>query len=317
MFGLGKHRILAVLVGLILLASACGPSVGEESSISTAVAQTIQAGESLTALASLPTATATAALSTLPTFQAGTPVVSDAPTSGTTLSSANPDPNCAKASLVAETPPDGVIIKPGQSFWKTWTLKNDGTCTWTAAYSLVFSSGDLMGGLTSYPLNDDVAPGEQKEISIYLKAPDAEGTATGYWTLQSPWNSSFGVGPSGEPFYVQVNVSNAAEPEFGLANVEYNLVRDPLGGCPTNVRYTLNVTITANGPFKFNYVWNQSDGNNTNEKSIEFTEAGSKTISREWMVGKGDSPNARWIEFVVTSPEYREYGKAEFDNLCS
>jgi hypothetical protein len=316
MFETGKYRFLAVLVGMLLLVSACGTSAGEESSISTAVAQTIQAGDSLTAVASLPTATATAALSTLPTFQAGTPVPSGAPTSDPTLSSANPDPNCAKASLVGETPPDNVLVTPGQTFWKTWTLKNTGTCTWTAAYSLVFSSGELMGGLTSYPLNDDVAPGEQKDISIFLKAPDAEGTVTGYWKLQSPWNSTFGVGPSGDPFYVQVNVSNAPELPYGIAKVDYNLVRDPLGGCPTNVRYTLYVTITSNGPFKFNYVWNQSDGNNTHEKSIEFTEAGSKTISREWMVGKGDSLNTRWIEFVVTSPEYTEYGKAEFENLC-
>jgi hypothetical protein len=312
MFGLGKHRIMAVLVGCMLLVSACGTSTGEESSISTAVAQTIQAGDSLTAVASLPTATSLA----LPTFQAGTPVPASAPTSGATVSSANPDPNCAKASLVSENPPDDVLVKPGQSFWKTWTLKNVGTCTWTAAYSLVFASGDLMGGLTSYPLNDDVAPGEQKDIAIYLKAPDAGGTATGYWKLQSPWNSTFGVGPSDEPFYVQVNVSDAAEPAFGISKVDYNLVRDPAAGCPTNVRYTLYVTITSNGPYKFNYAWTQSDGNNSHEKPIEFTEAGSKTVSREWMVGKGDSVNSRWIEFVVTSPAYREYGKSEFENLC-
>jgi hypothetical protein len=312
MFETGKYRVLAVLVGIMLLVSACGTSTGEESSISTAVAQTIQAGESLTAVASLPTAT----LSPLPTFQAGTPIAMDASTSGPTLSSAPPDPNCAKASLVAENPPDDLLIKPGQTFWKTWTLKNTGTCTWTAAYSLVYSSGDLMGGLASYPLNDDVAPGEQKDISIYLKAPDAEGTATGFWKLQSPWNSSFGVGPSGEPFYVKVNVSNAAEPQYGIAKVDYNLVREPAVGCPTNVRYTLYATITTNGPFKFNYFWSQSDGNETGGKTIEFTEAGSRTISREWMVGKGDSPNTRWMEFVVTSPEYREYGKAEFENLC-
>jgi hypothetical protein len=34
------------------------------------------------------------------------------------------------------------------------------------------------------------------------------------------------------------------------------------------------------------------------------------------MVGKGDSPNKRWIEFVQTSPAYKEFGKAEFENLC-
>jgi len=298
----------------MLLVSACSTSAGDGASISTAVAQTIQAGDSLTAVASLPTSTSIA----LPTFQAGTPVASDlpTPTSGPTLSGANPDPNCAKASLVAENPPDGVIVKPGQTFWKTWTLKNTGTCTWTAAYNLVYTSGDLMGGLTSYPLNDDVAPGEQKDISIYLKAPESEGISTGYWKLQSPWNSNFGVGPTDDPFYVQVNVSDAAEPDYGLAKVEYNLVRNPATGCPTNVRYTLYVTVTSNGPFKFNYAWTQSDGNNSSGKTVELTGAGSKTLSREWMVGKGDSPNTRWIEFVVTSPEYREYGKQEFENLC-
>ncbi len=313
MFVLGKRRILAGLVGLLLLASACSPSAGNDASISTAVAQTIQAGDSLTAVSSLPTST----VSPLPTFPAGTPAPSDAaPTSGATLAAAPPDPNCAKASLVAENPPDDVLIKPGETFWKTWTLKNTGTCTWTANYNLVFSSGELMGGLTSYPLKDDVAPGEQKDISIFLKAPDAGGEATGFWKLQSPWNSTFGVGPSSEPFYVKVNVSDAAVPAYGIAKVDYNLVRDPATGCPTNVRYTLYATITANGPYKFSYYWNQSDGNESSKKTMEFTEAGSQTISREWMVGKGDSTNSRWIEFVVTSPEYREYGKAEFENLC-
>jgi len=173
-----------------------------------------------------------------------------------------------------------------------------------------------MGGLSSYPLDDYVLPNEQKDVSIYLKAPDTEGSSTGYWRLQSPWNSNFGVGPSNESFYVQVVTSSDAEPDYGISNIEYDLVRDPLGGCPTNVRYTFYVTITTNGPHKFNYVWNQSDGNNTHEKPMEFTEAGSKTISREWMIGKGDSPNPRWIEFVQTSPDYREYGKAEILNLC-
>jgi len=309
---LGKYRVWAPLVVFVLLVSACGTSAGQEASISTAVAQTVQAGQSLTALASQPTQTQLP----LPTFAVGTPVPLTSPTNAATLVSAPVDPNCAKASLVGENPPDAVIVKPGESFWKTWTLKNTGTCIWTAAYNLVFFKGDLMGGLTSYPLKDDVAPGEQKDISIYLKAPDTEGMATGFWKLQSPWNSSFGVGPSDEPFYVQVNVSGATEPAYGISKVEYNLVRDPATGCPTNVRYTLYATVTTNGPYKFNYYWNQSDGNESGSKSMEFTEAGSRTVSREWMIGKGDSPNPRWIEFVVTSPDAREYGKAEIQNLC-
>ena len=309
---LGKNRVLAVLAVLMLFVSACGSSAEQDATISTAVAQTVQAGQSLTEVAVLPSSTPRA------TLPVETPAATAAtPTTAPTLSSAPPDPNCAKASLVSENPPDGVLIKPGEYFWKTWTLKNTGTCTWTPAYSLVFWSGDLMGGLTSYPLDDDIAPNEQKEISIYLKAPDTEGTFTGYWRLKSPWNANFGVGPSDEPFYVQIATSADAEPEYGVASVEYFLERDPLGGCPTNVRYLLHVTVTSNGPLELKYAWRQSDGNNTHEFRMEFEEAGSKTVTREWMIGKGDSPNARWIEFVITSPEYREYGKQEILNLCS
>ena len=312
MFEFGKYRVLTAMVGFVLLLSACGSSVEREASISTAVAQTVQAERSLTEVANRPTPTP----QVTKTRPAETSLTAASPTSAPTLVSAPPDPNCAKATLVSENPPDGVIMTPGQYFWKTWTLRNTGTCTWTTAYSLVFWNGDLMGGLTSYPLDDDIEPNEQKDISIYLRAPETEGTFTGYWRLKSPWNADFGVGPSNDSFYVNVVTSAAAEPDYGVARVDYFLERDPLGGCPTNVRYYLHVTVTSNGPLELKYLWNQSDGNNTHEFSMEFEAAGSKTVTREWMIGKGDNPNPRWIQFVITSPEYREYGKEEILNLC-
>ena len=304
-----KYRVWAAIASFVLLVSACVPSAQQDSVISTSVAQTVQAGNSLTKIASQPMITPQA------TLVAETPAV-PATTAAPSLVAAPADPDCAKASLVSETPPDGVLLRPGQYYWKTWTLLNSGTCTWNPSYSLVFSSGDLMGGLTSYPLNDDVAPNEQKEISIYLQAPETEGTFTGYWKLQTPWNSTFGVGPSNEPFYVQVLVSNSDQLEYGIASVTYELVREPAIGCPTNVRYTVYATISTNGPFTFSYFWNQSDGNESGVRSLEFTEASSRTLSREWMIGKGDSPNPRWIEFVVTEPFYHEYGKTTILNNC-
>ena len=96
-------------------------------------------------------------------------------------------PGCTVAArLAGETPPDETLLKPGQYFWKTWTLENTGTCTWDATYKLIYNSGDLMDGLTSYPLPGLVAPGETGEISIYLKTPATEGTFTGYWSIQTP-----------------------------------------------------------------------------------------------------------------------------------
>jgi len=309
MFEFTKYKALVLLVSFVLVISACGSPAQGESAISTAVAQTVQAGQSLTEIAILPTITPAASME-------ATLMPAITPTSAPTLASASSDPNCVGANLVGENPPDGAILKPGEYFWKTWTLLNTGTCAWDSSYKLIYWSGDLMGGLISYPLPVEVFPNEQKDISIYLKAPETEGTFTGYWQLQTPWNANFGAGISKDPFYVQIVVSSDKKPDYGITSVTYDIVRAPQTGCPTNVLYTIHATITTNGPIEFSYFWDQSDGNESAEKNMIFTEAGSRTISREWMVGKGDSPNPRWMMIIVTGSHAHEYEKAQFENNC-
>lgn len=311
MLDLRKHRILIIATCLTLILSACASPAAQDSAISTAVAQTVQAGESLTQIASLPSSTPQA----IPT-EAST-ALAVTPTSAPTLISAPSDPNCTRATLVSEDPPDGKIFRPGEYFWKTWTLENTGTCTWNASYSLIFWSGDLMGGLASYPLDDDVAPNERKSISIYLKAPDTDGTFTGYWRLATPWNSNFGVGPGNESFYVSVATSSARRPDYGVSSVTYSVVREPPTECPRNVRYTVYATITTSGPVDFSYRWIQSDGNSTTvPKLLFFEEAGSITLTREWLVGRGDSPKPKWMQIVIIEPEYQEFEKVEILDNC-
>ena len=304
------YKTLVLLIAPTLLITACGAPAAPDSTSSTAVAQTVQAGQVLTATANVPTLTPQA-----PTAE-GTAVAAT-PTSAATLVSAPPDPNCAKASLIAENPPDPTLLRPGEYFWKTWTIQNVGTCTWSTAYKFIFWSGDLMGGLTSYQLPDDVAPNEQIDISIYLQAPPTVGTFTGYWRIQSPWEANFGVGAYDEPIYVQVVVSDDKKPAYGVTSVDYQLVRDPAVGCPTNVRFTIFATITTNGPADVDYRWVQSDGNSMEQaKPLDFKEAGSVTLKREWMIGKGDSPNPRWAQIIIENPDYQEFGKVEILNVC-
>jgi len=306
------YKTFTFLLMLALLVSACGTA--SESAIATSVVQTVQAGQSLTAI-SQPRATAAVNPLETPTLGA-TLSAAASPTGAVTLAAAPSDPNCVKAELVSENPPDDVILRPGEYFWKTWTLKNIGTCTWTTAYQLTYSSGELMGGLTSYPLPLEVPPNEQKDITIYLQAPATDGTFTGYWRIQTPWGSSFGVGPTDEPFFVQVAVNSATKVKYGVSSVTYELVRNPPTGCPTNVRFEVFATITTNGPAEVHYFWNQSDGNETGIKRQDFTEGGSFTISREWMIGKGDSPNPRWMQIIITKPTYQEFGKVDILNIC-
>ncbi len=105
------------------------------------------------------------------------------------------------------TIPDGTILAPGETFIKTWRLKNRGTCTWTPDYTLVFNSGSQMGGTTSARLSNYVAPGQTVDISITLTAPANAGDFTSYWTLRNPSGALFGTGEKANiPFYVDILV---------------------------------------------------------------------------------------------------------------
>ena len=308
MFASYKKKHLFLLSLLAIVMSACGASAQNQADISTAVAQTVAAQNSLTEIASRPT------LTPVPS-QEGTVMPDGAGTS--TAAPVAGAPGCTVAArLASETPPDGTLLKPSENFWKTWTLENTGTCTWDSTYQLIYHSGDLMDGLASYPLVETIAPGEAKSISIYLKAPATAGTYTGYWQIQTPWNATFGVGPSSGPFYVKVVVSDDKRPKYEITSITYEIVRMPPTGCPVNVLYTIYATITTNGPYEFEYRWEQKDGNESGVKEMVFTEAGSQTISREWMVGRGDSPNPRCMEIVILKPVLRSFGRAVWPNDC-
>ena len=312
MFDLRMYKMLVILTCLALFISACGSPAQNESIISTAVAQTVQAGETIPEVVILPTNTPEPAIGA--TLTSGV-----TPTGEPTLVSAPSDPDCIHAELIAEDPPDQTLYEPGEFFWKTWTIKNLGTCTWDSSYQLIFWNGDKMGSSLSYPLPEEVLPGEQKDITIYLQAPETEGSYTGYWRLQTPWNASFGVGQYSQAFYANIVVDKKPGPDYGITSVTYELVRNPPTGCPVNVRYTVYATITTNGEYEFRYYLDQSDGNESATKTLVFNEAGSKTISREWMIGRGDSPNPRWMEFVETVPEiqyYKYYGRTYILNDC-
>jgi hypothetical protein len=114
-----------------------------------------------------------------------------------------------KLEFVADvTVPDGTIFKPGETFVKTWKLKNTGTSTWSSGHSLVFVSGEQMGAPASQPLTATVPPGETTDVSVSLTAPASAGSYFGFFALRGPGGNTFGIGPTGDqPFYVQIVVS--------------------------------------------------------------------------------------------------------------
>lgn len=121
---------------------------------------------------------------------------------------------CDWAQYVADvTVEDGDIIPAGQGFYKTWRLKNIGTCTWTTDYDLIYSYGDRMEGAKVVPLTYDVAPGHTIDVAVFLRAPDEKGDYKGYWKLRDESGNTFGIGGNydGE-FWVEIQVKHAAAP---------------------------------------------------------------------------------------------------------
>ncbi len=142
--------------------------------------------------------------STTPT---NTPTVTPTPGAGTP--SVTPVPGtCDRVVFVDDvTVPDGSNYAPGATFTKTWRLKNAGTCTWSTSYSLVFVSGDKLGGPDAAPMPRAVAPGQTVDVSVPLTAPTTIGTYRGYWQFKNASGQLFGIGASyNKPWWVDIRV---------------------------------------------------------------------------------------------------------------
>jgi hypothetical protein len=300
---------------MALLVGACGTA--DSDAVATAVAATV-AAQSTQQAAFTPTVQPTTLTST-PTGVTRTPTATKLPPTLPARSTSN---SCLVANLTSEAGPvDGEIMKPGTQFTKTWQITNNSTCSWDTSYRIVFWSGDLMGGATYYNFPQYAAPGSTVPVSLVLTAPSSDGTFKSEWMLQAPDGTSFGVGEYNVPFYTEINVSSSVEPQYGITSVEFETIREPQGGCPANVWYTVNVEITTNGPLEFYYNWRQQDGNDSAPKLQVAKKAGTITLSRAWSFHLAATPGQKWIAITLgyeIGNEYNEinYPKQYFTYSC-
>ena len=137
------------------------------------------------------------------------------PTFETLLATATFTPEACtdQATFIGETIPDGTVFQSGVNFSKTWTLRNDGTCTWTMGYNVVFVGGAQLGAPNSLPLSQNVPPGGLITLSLNMSAPQPQGTYHGDWKLQNEEGVQFGLGQGGQtPFWVEIEVYNQPSP---------------------------------------------------------------------------------------------------------
>ncbi len=136
--------------------------------------------------------------------------------------------------FIGETIPDGTNFQPGQTFQKTWTLKNGGTRTWDRGFALVRTSSTLanetLGSLEQIPLTKEVKPGETIQIGVDLVAPKQNGQYTVFYKLQDATGSPV---PNSQ-VWVTITVGNIPLPGSGgvtaqlvtasMQNAEFSVV---------------------------------------------------------------------------------------------
>jgi hypothetical protein len=305
-----KYILFTSIVISSLLLSACGSGNSQDTAIQTAVAQTVAAQAAYTETPSAPPT----ALSLLPTAV----VTPFAAIPSPTMSGNSSQAECAKASLESENIPDGTVYAPGELFTKTWQITNTSACVWDTNYKIVFWSGDILGGAYVYNIPQVTGPGATLPVSLVFTAPTVDGAYRSEWALQTPDKIVFGVGMYSAPFYTEIAVSSADKPAYEVTSVEYRVERIPATGCPTNTTYRVFATFTTNGPLEFTYLWTQQDENSQGGNgAIKMTEAGTKTVSRDWTLRLGAATNSnRWMAIAVTSPVFKQYPEVGFTYDC-
>jgi hypothetical protein len=88
------------------------------------------------------------------------------------------------------TEPEGPF-RQGDNFIQKWQVANNGTCDWLYLYSLVFVSGDRMGGNGSR-LSNKIEPGKWTTLEVHLDAPNSSGTFTANWRFAHADGTYFG-----------------------------------------------------------------------------------------------------------------------------
>lgn len=144
------------------------------------------------------------------------PVVN--PTSSATIPA---QPVCTdKAEFVGETIPDDSVFSPGESFIKTWTLANVGTCTWTPDYNLVFFSGEQMGGTSPTPIGQTIPPNGEIQLFLPQTAPMPPGQYQGFWKLRNTRGQDFGLGMNADvAFWVKIITLPSSEDSSSAADL--------------------------------------------------------------------------------------------------
>jgi hypothetical protein len=323
-------RLFNLLIVTAFLLGACNlPKSGQsaQGGALTAAAQTMQA-QLLTLTALAPgQATLTPTLTIVPSPPATlTPI----PPSATVVASATP--TCDLGKFISDVSfTDGTIVTPGQAFTKTWKLQNIGACAWLG-YSLVFDTGDAMGGAAASAIPTTVQNG-YVDVSVNLTAPATPGTYRGYWRIRNAAGNLFPIvsGFQGKSFYVDIKVqitatatgptstgtpptatstsltpspTNTTPIVFAVTSVGFNVT----GTCGS-FHATVGITVNGAGTVNFHKIFSDG-GTDSTPGTMTFTSAGTQSFTFDNTFSTAGS--SAWIDIYIDSPNHQQFGRATF-----
>lgn len=208
-----------LVIVTVLLGTACAakpqptPTV-DPGVVMTEVAETVSAEMTRIALMTpspTPTLEATPTLPVTPTIAMTVPassVSTSTPPGAANLPAVATQPVTTSdaAEWVADvTVPDGTQFYLKETFTKIWKVKNTGVTTWNSSYSLVNIDENTWGAKSVIPLTTTVAPGQQVELKVTLRAPNSFGKQFSRWFLMNPNGQLFGT-----ELYVYIDVNPKA-----------------------------------------------------------------------------------------------------------
>lgn len=306
--------MLVVSLSLFNLTACFGtpvqPTIDYGALISTAVAQTEIAKALVSMATSSPTPTTSANMQPTATLRPNItpfPTFTSFPTSYSVYLPTSV-PCYAMIWIKDVTVPDNTSMSLGQSFTKTWRLKNTGTCTWTTSYRLKFVSGNQMGASTYTNLPQNVAPGGLVDVSVPMVAPSTPGTYQGNYKMVAADGTAFYAG-IGVPIWVKIvvsgphfaviNVSN-----FTVANYNSNLCTDPGGH---TVIFT--AVITTNGAGRVDTHWVFANGATQSigpSDHLDFPYASNQTVTATWSFTSSIADGKAYI--YIDEPNHQLFG---------
>lgn len=93
----------------------------------------------------------------------------------------------AVAKFLGENYLDDTEVPAGESFTKTWTIRNSGACSWDSSFALRYVSdtnGQLSASRVDVPIMDTVPPGATHTFMVPMRAPRTPGQYREDWGLR-------------------------------------------------------------------------------------------------------------------------------------